>query len=585
MALHLLAFALLASTCSTSSNGSVTCSVETDKKAVEKVTAETKAELQRAEAAAQKDGSPLASDDASAAAINFGRVDRGTMWIVETLARKVRRARPDKVDQVRGYGLMVLVLHLEAFSTQLTRELLRGVQDGTGLAHAQSLATRCGKTSAASRALVAAVADAKETLTLPRNVTAEFIAHCAVTQSAAKLLIDAGASGSIRHVGGYTILHLLAMFGSSALVTDVVNALPKEVVSELLETVGGSEALRPHELARMHQHDECAAVLVALSKATAAGKAAGEAEKAAAPEEEAIVGAVVEEEETGGWSSSVGGLAAGETSPSSCDLPVEYGPSLDLATFSSRYLIPSRPVLIRNGTLTASWRGLREMLSKDALVGTYGELKVEVGAAPYYEAAAKRSMSLREYAEIVASSGGGGDDEKEEGEAAAGSDSDTASRYDYLFLGLTSRSNDVHEHLETRLAEHLPDLITEALRNKLLHYRASMQFYLGPKGSGSPPHYHMAAVNTLVYGRKRWHLIPPRDAVYSALPARQWHRSGGPARLRGEGRAVYECVQRPGDVLFVPDNWGHAVLNLAPSVGFASEVATARGASLRMEIR
>ena len=407
MALHLLAFALLASTCSTSSNGSVTCSVETDKKAVEKVTAETKAELQRAEAAAQKDGSPLASDDASAAAINFGRVDRGTMWIVETLARKVRRARPDKVDQVRGYGLLVLVLHLEAFSTQLTRELLRGVQDGTGLAHAQSLATRCGKTSAASRALVAAVANAKETLTLPRNVTAEFIAHCAVTQSAAKLLIDAGASGSIRHVGGYTILHLLAMFGSSALVTDVVNALPKEVVSELLETVGGPEALRPHELAKMHQHD----VLVALSKATAAGKAAGEAEKAAAPEEEAIVGAVVEEEETGGWSSSVGGLAAGETSPSSCDLPVEYGPSLDLATFSSRYLIPSRPVLIRNGTSTASWRGLREMLSKDALVGTYGELKVEVGAAPYYEAAAKRSMSLREYAEIVASSGGGGDDE------------------------------------------------------------------------------------------------------------------------------------------------------------------------------
>ena len=40
------AFAL-ASTCSTSSNGTVTCSVETDKKAVEKVTAETKAELQR----------------------------------------------------------------------------------------------------------------------------------------------------------------------------------------------------------------------------------------------------------------------------------------------------------------------------------------------------------------------------------------------------------------------------------------------------------------------------------------------------------------------------------------------------------
>ena len=37
--------------------------------------------------------------------------------------------------------------------------------------------------------------------------------------------------------------------------------------------------------------------------------------------------------------------------------------------------------------------------------------------------------------------------------------------------------------------------------------------------------------------------------------------------------------QRAGDVLWVPDDWGHAVLNLLPSVGFASEFATARGCS------
>ena len=97
----------------------------------------------------------------------------------------------------------------------------------------------------------------------------------------------------------------------------------------------------------------------------------------------------------------------------------------------------------------------------------------------------------------------------------------------------------------------------------------------------------MAAVNTLAYGAKRWTLLPPRDAVYSAcdahasgarkwhsaagrpvcrpvclptahlypagaLPAREWHAAGGPAGLRGEGRTVVECVQRAGDVLYVP---------------------------------
>ena len=32
-----------------------------------------------------------------------------------------------------------------------------------------------------------------------------------------------------------------------------------------------------------------------------------------------------------------------------------------------------------------------------------------------------------------------------------------------------------------------------------------------------------------------------------------------------------ECVQEQGDLIFVPDFWGHGVLNLAESIGFASE--------------
>lgn len=32
-----------------------------------------------------------------------------------------------------------------------------------------------------------------------------------------------------------------------------------------------------------------------------------------------------------------------------------------------------------------------------------------------------------------------------------------------------------------------------------------------------------------------------------------------------------ECVQESGDVLFIPEAWGHSVLNLAESVGYASE--------------
>ena len=36
----------------------------------------------------------------------------------------------------------------------------------------------------------------------------------------------------------------------------------------------------------------------------------------------------------------------------------------------------------------------------------------------------------------------------------------------------------------------------------------------------------------------------------------------------------WECVQEAGDVMFVPDFWGHMILNLRESVGIAGEWET-----------
>lgn len=37
------------------------------------------------------------------------------------------------------------------------------------------------------------------------------------------------------------------------------------------------------------------------------------------------------------------------------------------------------------------------------------------------------------------------------------------------------------------------------------------------------------------------------------------------------GDSVYRCEQRAGDVLVLPDLWGHLTYNLQTSVGFAQE--------------
>ena len=91
---------------------------------------------------------------ASEAAVSTGRIAKGTSWMVEATLRKVHAAghKSDAVDAaVRSYGLLMLTLHLEAFATQIARELLRSVQRGAGLAHAQSLGRVCGGERVESR--------------------------------------------------------------------------------------------------------------------------------------------------------------------------------------------------------------------------------------------------------------------------------------------------------------------------------------------------------------------------------------------------------------------------------------------------
>ena len=90
------------------------------------------------------------------------------------------------------------------------------------------------------------------------------------------------------------------------------------------------------------------------------------------------------------------------------------------------------------------------------------------------------------------------------------------------------------------------------------------QFYLGPPLSGSPDHFHGPAINGLAFGAKLWRLKPPWRADYSSVPAFAAFQRADPG-----ARA---CVQRAGDVLFVPNNWGHAVLNLETAVGVAAEL-------------
>lgn len=106
-------------------------------------------------------------------------------------------------------------------------------------------------------------------------------------------------------------------------------------------------------------------------------------------------------------------------------------------------------------------------------------------------------------------------------------------------------------------------------------------FCIGPQRSGTTVHkdpLSTHAWNAVVSGRKRWVLFEPQVSKEIA--------TGKAVREKGEGSEgihyfdfllprikikfpdvkVYECIQEPGDIIFVPGGWWHGVVNLEHAV-------------------
>jgi hypothetical protein len=95
------------------------------------------------------------------------------------------------------------------------------------------------------------------------------------------------------------------------------------------------------------------------------------------------------------------------------------------------------------------------------------------------------------------------------------------------------------------------------------------QFYIGAAGSGAPIHYHTDAQNVLLYGRKRWYLMHPSDTEFQTVPISAYVTAVQPG-LPSQ-KQPFECTQYAGDVAYVPRAWGHGVLSMETTVGYARE--------------
>lgn len=215
--------------------------------------------------------------------------------------------------------------------------------------------------------------------------------------------------------------------------------------------------------------------------------------------------------------------------------------------FLYEYLTLQRPVIIRNVVKSKVMKNLLRKWQRDQFIKEYGKLKFNEVTVPYAESFGY-SNSTNELTNLQ----------------------DFIAKMDQLFqMGANEYPSQPSYIFETIRDDSplLDDFILPSILDpELTHMSMSeLQFYIGPALSGAPGHFHRSAWNILIYGKKRWFLYPPTEAFYSRQHVWLWWQQ------KSKPTDAIECIQYPGDLMFVPDMWGHAVLNLRESIGLAAE--------------
>lgn len=259
-----------------------------------------------------------------------------------------------------------------------------------------------------------------------------------------------------------------------------------------------------------------------------------------------------------------------------CELDWQYaaGGAPRGETFVSRHLAGGAPALLRGDVVPDG--ALRRNVDAASLLERAGSRAVPAAAVPYASGFGGQEPPLRQLARFAREQALANASQLATIEQAA------SKPPPYVFETVPCDGNSIADVSTAGIGA------MDALAKPQIYGRNgtgrcnALQWSLGGAGSGAQVHAHGAALAALAYGRKLWLLTPPAMAEVGAL-------AGAPhamlaiskelaARARGEAKSTLFCVQEAGDSLFVPERWGHAVLNLRAALGVSVELQPPRAA-------
>lgn len=110
-------------------------------------------------------------------------------------------------------------------------------------------------------------------------------------------------------------------------------------------------------------------------------------------------------------------------------------------------------------------------------------------------------------------------------------------------------------------------------------------FAIGRTGSGIGFHQHADAWNQVLVGEKRWTVyprgVPPSAGYNPSIPHATWLATVLPT-LSSDAKPM-ECMQGPGDIVYVPSGWVHATINVGDTAAIALQARTYAPQSARFK--
>ena len=101
----------------------------------------------------------------------------------------------------------------------------------------------------------------------------------------------------------------------------------------------------------------------------------------------------------------------------------------------------------------------------------------------------------------------------------------------------------------------------------------ALSFGIAGAGTGVPFHFHGPGFAEVIRGRKRWFLTPyDRKPIFDPdKTTLRWLKESYQSVAASD--QFYECVLNPGEILYFPDKWWHATLNIEHSVFMSTFLA------------